>query len=117
MHPNDQQDSDTDTLAAIERVLSAERGSEVVLEECRNAATATITAAADRAAIITARTRQRIAKLHERCAHTLAIAIQQLEHSSADAPGAAHCGDALSQRLAEHVARNLLRSDHDALSR
>ena len=117
MNPNSPQDSEPDVLAAIERVLSAERGSEAALDKTRVTATATVAAAAERAAAIAARARARIATLHERCARALQAAIQEIEQPDISAPDEAHCGDELTQRLAARVARNLLRDDHDAVGR
>ncbi len=115
MNPNSPQDSEPGVLAAIEQVLSAERGSEAALDKTRVAATATVAAAAERAAAIAARARARIATLHERCAQALPAAIQQIEQPELSAPGEVHCGDELTQRLAERVARNLLGDKHDAV--
>lgn len=117
MNPDKPQDSEDQVLAAIEQVLSAERGSEAALEKTRVAAAATVATAAERAAAVTARARARIAMLHERCARSLESEIQQIEVPEAGFPEEAHCGDALTRRLAERIARNLLSDDHDAVSR
>jgi vacuolar-type H+-ATPase subunit H len=117
MSARDNTDLEADVQAAIEQVLSAERGTEAALEQARAQARKTVAAAADRAARIAARTRDRIAALHERCARELQTAIGAIESSAAATGRDVTCGEEGVQRLVRRVAGRLIRDDDDAAGR
>lgn len=96
-------------VAAIQRVLEAERVAEKQLLFCRQQAQARIAAARDTAAAIARRTSDRAAKLHTAYLQKIAHAVAGLTHPAApDGVGAASTGEgAAGSQAAARLAEKL----------
>lgn len=99
--------------AAIERVLSTECEAVGALDAAREQARATVADAAEQAARIAQRARQRIAVVHERSAANLRSAIATIEQAASDDATELRCGEPQLQRLVERVAGGLISDEHD----
>jgi vacuolar-type H+-ATPase subunit H len=113
MKSREEAGSGTEVQAAIEQVLSTERRAAGALDAAREEARQSVAAAAEQAARIAQRARQRIGAMHERCAHHLAAAIGAIERSSLADATELQCDEARLGRLVERVATGLIRDEHD----
>jgi vacuolar-type H+-ATPase subunit H len=104
-------DSDP-VVAAIERVLHAERAAEQKLTDCRERAQAILAAARDCAAAITRRADARISSVHTAYLHKVQAELASLRAPSAVADsGQSRDGTAALQAAAARVAAQLTGDD------
>ncbi len=111
MTATDSQEPDLSAQVAIEQVLRAERRSEDAVAQARAQSRAVLAAAADRAARISSRARERIAILHERCEVKLRQDIAALGSTAAADPSGEQPDDSQLQRLADTAALWLVHDD------
>lgn len=113
MNSTEESGSGAEVQAAIERVLGTERQAVGALDAAREQARATVADAAEQAARIAQRARQRIAVMHERSTAKLRSAIATIEQSASADATELQCGEPQLQRLVERVASELISDEHD----